>query len=82
MTKTTPDYEKELAKLVTKNRLLQHSVDRWVPCADHRDKTGQLCYVCENERLRNILRKLVDCPHAQLYRDQAKAALADGRSFS
>ena len=52
------DLERENAKLTKINELTQKMVDKWVPCPDHRDKTKELCYVCENEKLERKVKEL------------------------
>jgi hypothetical protein len=60
----------EIERLRKMHELDRHAVNRWVPCADHRDKmTSGLCYVCENERLRGLLKR-------------AGHPVEDGRAFS
>jgi hypothetical protein len=47
---------REREKLERKAELLSRTVDRYLPCPDHRDKTeAGKCYVCECERLTHHL---------------------------
>ena len=54
---------KEISRLKKEIELRKHAVDKWVPCPDHRDKTKDQCYVCENERLRKRVEELEKCRH-------------------
>lgn len=55
--------EAEVKRLNRIIELKNHTIDRWVPCPDHRDKTKDMCYVCENEYLK---RKLYGDPYKQI----------------
>ena len=55
-------HERYIGKLESLIKLQDHAVDRWVPCADHRDKINHgyekwYCYVCLNETLERKLAK-------------------------
>lgn len=52
-------FRADLSKLQRINEIQKHTINRWCPCSDHRDKTPpKYCPVCENEALRADLKEL------------------------
>lgn len=49
------ELEAENKRHEVRHKLDRHTIDRWVPCPDHRDKTKAGCYMCANEHLQSQL---------------------------